>query len=109
MGTQLSKHLRRWSIVIVTLVITVILISPIVFMIMTSLKPNAEIFKIPPSFFPKEPTLEIFKQVLDDPDYPKFFRNSYIISISVAVVCVILSLLAGYGFHATGSKGAIIY
>jgi multiple sugar transport system permease protein len=92
--------------VFLTGAITILLISPIVFMFMTSLKPNAEIFEIPPKFFPTKPTYEIYRQVLEDSDYLRFFRNSYIISFSVAILCVILSLFGGYGFSRYNIKGA---
>jgi multiple sugar transport system permease protein len=105
MINQITLQLRRWSIVILTTVITIILIAPIAFMFTTSLKPNAEIFQVPPEFFPKAPTLDSYKEVLADPDYPRFFRNSYIISSSVAIVCIVLSLLAGYGFSRYRIRG----
>ena len=100
------NHLNKWVIVLLTAAVTVILILPIVFMFSTALKPSIEIFRIPPTFFPEHPTLEIFKEVLQDRDYLRFFRNSYIVSTSVAIVCVVLSLLAGYGFSRFDIKGS---
>lgn len=104
-SAEWDKALQRWSVVLVTAAVTFVLILPLLLMVSTAFKPSPEIFQVPPKFLPQEPTLEAFKNVLQDSDYLRFFRNSYIISSSVALFCVILSLLAGYGFSRFNIKG----
>lgn len=98
--------LKRWTVPVITLIITVILLIPIAYMISVSLKSDVDIFKNPPTFFPQNPTLQEYKDILQSKKYMTFFKNSYIISLSVAGICVVLSILAGYGFSRYKIKGA---
>jgi multiple sugar transport system permease protein len=100
------RKLKQWIVPIIAMAVTAVLLIPIVFMISTSLKTDIEIFQSPPTFFAQNPTFNEYKEVLQNKKYLTFFRNSYIISGSVALVCVLLSLLAGYGFSRYRIRGA---
>lgn len=78
----------------------VIMITPLIWMILSSLKPQAEILQATPSFFPHQPTLNAYQTVLTDVDNPvlTWFRNSVIVSVAVTASVLFTSALAGYVF-----------
>lgn len=81
-----------------TIIVTVLVLFPVIFAVLTSLKPNREIFVYPPGIFPHEWTFKPYVSVLSQQRYLHYFFNGYLISISSTFICVILGALAGYGF-----------
>ncbi|UCB46085.1 MAG: carbohydrate ABC transporter permease [Spirochaetota bacterium] len=73
-------------------------IVPFVWMFSTSLKTEKEAYKIPPTFLPKEPTLESYDQIIVWTSFPRYFLNSTIISLGTALLSTFIGALAGYGF-----------
>ncbi|MBN1149081.1 MAG: carbohydrate ABC transporter permease [Anaerolineales bacterium] len=80
---------------------------PFIWMIFGSFKTGAEIRQVPPTFFPKEFTLENYKTVLTDPDLPltTFYRNSAVIALANVVQVLFTSSLFGYIFAKFDFKG----
>jgi multiple sugar transport system permease protein len=78
----------------------IIMIAPVVWMLLSSFKSQAEILQLNPSFFPQHPTLESYSTVLSDPDFPfaTLFGNSLIVSTAVTLSVLFTSSLAGYVF-----------
>lgn len=78
----------------------VIMVMPLIWMILSSLKPQAEILQATPSFFPHQPTLNAYRTILNDADNPllTWFRNSVIVSVAVTASVLFTSALAGYVF-----------
>lgn len=72
---------------------------------MAAFKKDIELFATPPPLLPPKPTLDAFKYLLDQPRYIQMLGNSYIISFSVAALCVFLAFLAGYGFSRYRLRG----
>ncbi|MBB4575733.1 carbohydrate ABC transporter permease [Rhizobium lentis] len=62
---------------------------PYIYLLMTSIKPAADVQQIPPSFFPAVISFENFREVLQSSTLPKAFVNS----LTVAVLTTALSLL----------------
>ena len=56
---------------------------PFVWMILASFKTGAEIRAFPPTFWPREWTLENYTTILNDPDLPLwlFYRNSAFVAV----------------------------
>ncbi len=79
-------------------IITIILLFPLGWMIISSFKPNVEIFRFPPKFLPVHPTVEAYTRFFHDSRYIRYFLNSYIISLAVTFLCVGLASTAAYGF-----------
>ena len=73
-------------------------IMPFVWMAFTSLKTDKEAYAIPPTFWPQEPTLEAYVQVLLWTKFPRYFLNSTTISLGTALLSTFIGSLAGYGF-----------
>ena len=50
-------------------VVTIIFVMPLVVMVLSAFKPQAEILRIPPTFWPEAPTLDNFRTVLNEAPY----------------------------------------
>ncbi len=79
-------------------------ITPFLWMIFTSLKTDKEAVAIPPTLWPKEPTLEAYIQILIWGNFPIWFLNSTIISLGTALFSTMIGSFAGYGFSRFGFR-----
>ncbi|MDB5587198.1 MAG: hypothetical protein JWP26_2168 [Devosia sp.] len=78
------------------LVIAVLLVLfPIYWMIITSLKLPREIYRVP-SLWPKTFTLDNYEKILSDGQFLIAIRNSLIVSFTVTIISVIISSFAAY-------------
>ncbi len=69
---------------------------PVLFIVMSSFKSNADIFGYPPTLI-FIPTLEHYRDLLTQwPDFLRTLMNSLIVTVFATVVCVLASVLAGY-------------
>jgi multiple sugar transport system permease protein len=71
---------------------------PVLWMISTSLKPNGEVFLVPPRFISENFSLDAYRSILTNPAYLRFFLNSYIVALWVTALTLLIAILAGYGF-----------
>ncbi len=88
------------------LVMIVIAVFPAVWMLSTAIKQTTELYDMPPEIIPNVPTLKNFVSVLGTSKMTSAFANSTIITISVVLLTLILSVLAGYGLSRFRFKGS---
>ena len=79
-------------------VLIVISLWPIVWMILSSLKPNKEFFSFPVKYLPSFWTLEHYARIFSESNFLKALTNSFIVSFFTVIVSLILSIPAGYAF-----------
>jgi len=94
------RRLQRRTVEIAVALGALLTVLPIVLILLTSLKPDAEIIRFR-SILPAVPTLENFREVFHDAiEIPIFhwLLNSLMISTSVAVLVVTVDALAAYAF-----------
>ena len=82
-------NLFAWTVVLV-------LTFPLVWMILTSIKPQFELFRIPPAFWPEEVTFEHYRRLIDETPFLKYLRNSLLLGFATTFVVVIV---ATFGAH----------
>lgn len=92
-----KQLLKQCALYGTTSIITIIVLSPILYAVLTSFKPNREIFLYPPALFPYEWTLEPYISVLSQERYLRYFLNGYLISVSSTFLCLALGGIAAYG------------
>ena len=73
-------------------------IFPFIWMLSTSLKTEAEAFRMPPTWIPIKPTIHAYLYMLTKKNFGIYFLNSTIISLATAVLSTFFGALAGYGF-----------
>ena len=83
-----------WSVVAWTIVLAVVF--PLIWMIVTSVKPQAELFSIPPTLAPETITFEHYWRLLTETPFLQYFRNSMILSVTTTLVVVSLGTLGAY-------------
>jgi multiple sugar transport system permease protein len=74
------------------------LFLPIIWMVLTSIKPEGEVFVRIPSIFPHAPTLENYRALFGNRETLAQLRNSLITAGGGALLTVMLSTYAAYSF-----------
>ncbi|MGK0467637.1 MAG: multiple sugar transport system permease protein [Clostridium sp.] len=89
------------------LIFFIFMTFPILWILLTSIKPVKEILTLPITYLPKHPTLENYRNILKTTNFPVYFRNSMIVSSTSAIVTSTITLFAGYSlarFKFAGKK-----
>ncbi len=81
------------------------IIFPFFWMILSSFKMQSEIVAFPPTFFPKEPTVQNFVDVWVTVNFKQFFINSIFVLIIKTLIILYTSIVAGYVFSKLDFKG----
>ncbi len=71
---------------------------PILWMLLNSFKPNAEIFAWPPTWISKNFSFDAYKAIFTNPEQIRFFVNSYVIAAVVVILTLGIGILASYAF-----------
>ena len=85
-------------IYLMIIVVAVVVIFPIFWMLISSLKFTKELFVKPPTWIPKTPTLSNYRAILQNPLFLRYLLNSVIVAILTTGVSIIIAALAGYGW-----------
>jgi multiple sugar transport system permease protein len=83
------RNLLAWGVVLVVA-------FPLIWMVLTSIKPQSELFHIPPSFLPQEVTFEHYRRLLEDTPFLKYFRNSVILATATTVLVIAVGTLGAF-------------
>lgn len=103
---RLSKK-KNIVFCIIALIIACILLFPLYWAFITSLKTEMEIFQNPPTFFPHVINTKSYAAQVETGDFNMFksFGNSLIISLGAMVIAVVLAVPASYGIAKYKFKG----
>jgi len=81
-----------------------LIVFPIAWMVLTSLKPSAETILWPPKMLPQVPTLQNYYEVFVRWPFLRFFLNSLLVSGVSTVMILITPSSAGYAFAKIKSR-----
>jgi len=87
------------------IVVSIFALVPFVWMLSTSLKTEAEAFRVPPTWIPIEPTVSAYIYMWVKKNFGIYFLNSTIISLATAILSTFFGAFAGYGFSRFVFKG----
>jgi len=78
----------------------IISVLPYLMMVLSSFKTNLEVLRVPPTFWPENPTLSNFVTIFNDPQLPllRFYANSAFVTIFNVTTTLFTSALIGYLF-----------
>ena len=102
---KLSNKNKDFIITLLLVLASVFALFPILWMVSMSIRPNNEIFITPPRFIPKTFSLHGYGAVLSKGLNLRFFLNSYLISLTVTAVTIVISLVTAYGFSRFKFRG----
>jgi len=105
---------RNFFLNIIAIVILVVLLFPLYWMFVTSIKFEREIFLSPPTLFPQEISTVPYSAQLESGDFNMFraFGISTVIALSTMLIVLLLAVPASYGlarFRFTGKKLFALY
>jgi multiple sugar transport system permease protein len=87
---------KALSIIFFLIPMLLILLFPFIVMVSTSFKTLQEVSQIPPTFIPRQPTLQNYQQVWTIIPLAKHFRNSFILGIGETLLVMFLGVPAAY-------------
>ena len=92
---------------VLAIIVLVALLFPLYWIVVTSLKTEQEIFRIPPTLFPEIINLKSYAAQLDSGDFNMFrsFANSMVIALGSMLLAVVLAVPASYGIAKYNFKG----
>lgn len=99
------KSVKRIPIYILLLINILIVIVPILWMILSSFKPQGQIISYPPTFFIKEVTFDNFIKLAKRVKILVYLKNSTIYAIGTAIPSALINAMAGYAFARMNFKG----
>jgi len=99
---QLLLNLQSYGFLIL---VSIYALFPFIWMLSTSLKTEAEAFRVPPTWIPIHPTIDAYVGIWVRKNFGLYFLNSTIISLATAVLSTFFGALAGYGFSRFFFKG----
>jgi ABC-type glycerol-3-phosphate transport system permease component len=93
----------------VTLVLAGFIGFPLLWMLISSLKPAAQLFVSPPQLLPTEFTFEWYRNLARQSDAPTYFWNSLVVGAATTLNCLLLGTLAGYAVTRFDFPGKSIF
>lgn len=104
-----SRRRVRWrnlALHILLILGSVIMLLPFFWMLSTSLKPGADVFReFPPRWIPATFQWSNYKEALTSMPFDRFYVNSFIVAISVTTLQLLTSSLAAFAFARLRFKG----
>lgn len=96
----LKQQRRRTKILTYTLLLmgVAIVFIPFWYMFVTSLKPQAYIFEMPPRLWTQQPTLSNYTTALGKDLFGLYFLNSLVVAVVTTISTVLVSSLLAYAF-----------
>jgi multiple sugar transport system permease protein len=94
--TERTNWVKWLSIVFFLIPMLLILVFPFVVMISTSFKSLQEVSQIPPTFIPRQPTLDNYREVWQIIPLAKHFRNSFFLGAGETLLVMLLGIPAAY-------------
>lgn len=98
-----TKFRRRRRIIsalkyTVLILVSLLLLFPFYWMVITSLKDSTQIFVFPPELFPKKITFENFKELFNHMKFFRYMWNSLLVSGVNSLCIVLISGITAYAF-----------
>lgn len=107
-GKTIGVKIGRIILLVVT---TFAVIFPLYWMVVTSLKPESDIFKTPPTLIPETITTENYVYAWTQTKIPVYFLNSVIYALGTLAVVLVCASLAAYSlsrFKFRGKAGYLV-
>jgi multiple sugar transport system permease protein len=110
-GKSLSTKRRNHRIIAYAFLLffSVLFLAPFIWMLLTSVKSEAQAITYPPVFIPKRFEWENFKEVFQIIDFLQQFYNTVFVTVLGVFGTVISCAIVGYGFARIPAKGKSIW
>lgn len=90
------RWLRKAAFSSIASIVSLVVAFPLIWMVLGSFKSRGEIYRVPPSLFPRKLTLEGYRLLAYYTDFPVWFRNSLIVAMTAALLAVVIGGITVY-------------
>lgn len=84
---------------------SLLVLIPVAWMVSTSFKTEPETIQIPPTWIPREPTVQAYIRIWKNYPFVEYFKNSLIIVLGATLLSTVVSCFAGYGVTRFNFRG----
>ena len=102
---NLKRKLLQIPILLPFIILAVMMLLPIIWMLLSSFKPDNEIIGFPPTLFPSAFTMKNFIKCTQRIDIWVYLKNSFIYSFGATLPSLLVNTMAGYAFARYDFKG----
>ena len=89
----------------VLILLSLITLLPVLWVVLSSFKPQSELFRVPLTFIPQDWTLENYVSSLAAGNFPVYFSNTVFVAVVSTAITVLINLMAGYALAKYIFKG----
>ncbi len=94
----IKRSIRRVPVYLFILAVTLISVFPFLWMVSASFKTEVTVFEYPIKWIPKDPRWQNYVEIFQKVSLLVYFKNTFIISISITLIQIFLASLAAYAF-----------
>src|SRR5262245_48543449 len=102
---QIISRALFWILVVFIIFYTVF---PFVWALISSIKPNAELFATPVDYWPSEINWDFYRYVFDNGDFIRALRNSVIVSFATVAIALTLGSFCAYAMGRMKFRGRTV-
>ena len=95
----------KWLLYTVVTLGFVAVITPFVWMILGSFKPQGELLRVPPTWWPESPTLDNYRSLFSKENFLRYFFNSTVVAVIITVANVTFCSMVGYALAKLKFRG----
>jgi multiple sugar transport system permease protein len=93
---QRSASRSKWFMYAALIVGMILVVGPFLWMVLGSLKTQAELLRLPPTWWPEAPTLANYERLFERLNFPRFFFNSTVVAVAITAGNLIFCSMIGY-------------
>lgn len=105
MSTALRRGFVRLATYLILVAGALFILLPFVWMIVTSLKPSAEVLLMPPKWLPSRIQWENYVQAFESAPFVRYFCNSVIVTVLITAGELVTTVLAAFAFSQFQFRG----
>ncbi|WP_043933545.1 carbohydrate ABC transporter permease [Bacillus sp. EB01] len=102
---KFKRNLKSWTITLILIAGSIVLLLPLWWMVSTSLKSPAEIAQYPPTFIPNEFHFENYVDAWKTAPFTRWAMNTMFIAVVGTIGAVLVNSLVAYAFAKIRFKG----
>jgi multiple sugar transport system permease protein len=93
-----AQRLGNATLYLVLLLGALTMVTPLLWMLVTSLKPLEDVFKWPPLAFQSRPVWSNYRDIWEVVPFSRYLANTFLVSVARTAGVLVTSSLAGYAF-----------
>jgi multiple sugar transport system permease protein len=96
---------RTWWIYLIGVFGLIAVAAPFLWMVLGSFKTQGELLRVPPTWWPNQPTSQNYGDLFSKANFPRYFLNSTLVALAVTAGNLIFCSMIGYALAKLRFKG----